>query len=106
MFAGQAPPQNGGFLKSFLNYHLVREEEVIKSNLGRRSREKSGGEADLRRRRMEVFSAQLLNYHLERREEVIKINLGRRSPEKSGGEVGLHGLQAVYQVSLRLCGSG
>ena len=55
---------------------------------------------------MEVFSTQLLNYHLERREEVIKINLGRRSPEKSGGEVGLHGLQAVYQVSLRLCGSG
>ena len=61
--------------------------------------------------RMEVFSTQLLNYHLERREEVIKINLGRRSPEKSGGEVELmivqlHGLQAVHQGSLRLCGSG
>ena len=51
MFAGRTPPWNGGFLNSFLNYHLVREEEVIKSNLGRRSREKSGGEADLRMRR-------------------------------------------------------
>ena len=44
MFAGRAPPQNGGFL----NYHLERREEVIKINLGRRSPEKSGGEVGLR----------------------------------------------------------
>ena len=53
MFAGRAPPQNGGFLNSTSNYHLERREEperreeAIKINLGRRSPEKSEGEVEL-----------------------------------------------------------